>query len=173
MPGFEPARNPFDPDRPLQLAVTVEGDGTRLMREGEDEDEVVCEAPCGELYDISKEDSFYIDGDGMPTSAVPLQQATGDITLTVDPGNSAARTAGIILAVTGFAGTIAMASFTIVEWEGLSYWPPEPEPFGTAIGAGAGLLVGVAGTVLAALMGTEVTLGDGSDTATRGWTWRF
>jgi hypothetical protein len=177
MPGYEPALNVLDPNAPREVMVVIEGGtGLKLMRDRKGETESVCNAPCGKRYPVLAEDRMYVVGDGMPSSrALDLYDSSGDVKAVVKPGSNLFYIGGIVVAVAGFGTAVACTTFTVVEHEGLSYWPPEPEPFATALIGAFGAVVGVGGTIAAVMMRTEVTIVDKEKVSVGpgGVRWRF
>jgi len=168
--GYAPGSMSYDPNGPREVRIRLRGaPGAALIRDGSDA--VVCLAPCGENHLVPRHARYYVDRDGMPPTA-PFSLFAGDgrAEVVVDPGHSLLRNSGIALTVVGGLGFLGAGIYTAVEHRGLSYFPPEPEPLGTAIGSGIGLVTCAAGVIMWIVGETDVAV---SDTAREGWSWAF
>jgi hypothetical protein len=175
--GYRPRSPPTAGEAASEIAVHLRADrAVELVREQDGEETVVCRAPCGGRYEVRSDARLFVDGSGMPrSSSVDVPADGGALSLDVHSGDSSLWVTGIVAASVGFVGASAAGIYTAVEHQGLTYWPPEPEPFAAGIGAAAGLLIGTAGTLIAIFSDTDVALqtqGGGYDSSRPG-TWRF
>lgn len=85
-------------------------------------DAPVCVSPCDKVLDGSDGSTFYVRGDGVPTSReFSFAGMNGDADLHVKPGSPALRTGGWVLTGLGIAATVVGATGMLIGYVGAPY----------------------------------------------------
>jgi hypothetical protein len=133
----------------------------------------VCAAPCDQVIDGRRGQSFFFAGDDIPASdSFTLASYRGDLQASVDAGSVGLAAGGWTLILTGGTAMLLSPVFFLIgalETTDYDYTTGEStsEPMaswgipvgGVMLGVGTGMLVG--GIVMAAMSGTDFELGEG------------